>query len=181
MDKTLNELLEDICLKQKKGLPFILASTCIWLVISVIAFLPLELLARNIATLSCGAMMFPLSFLWSKILKVDLFCKDNALVKGLIIATNNQILYIFICIILMIKAPNLVLPSYALIYGAHLLPYSFFYHSKAYQVLSGLICVVIMIALVFLRLDVRLVPVIVEISVIGLAFLLWKELKQIKV
>lgn len=180
MEKSLSELLDDISIQQKKGLSFILASICIWIVITVISFLPIELMYRNIAVLSCGALLFPVSIFWSKVINVNMFYKDNPLINGLLIATNNQILYLLICIILLIKAPALVLPAYALIYGAHLLPYSFFYQSKAYKNITIFICAAIMVVLVFLRLDVRLVPIIVEIGVILLAIFLNNEIKQLK-
>jgi hypothetical protein len=177
MNNNLNELIEDISIKQKKGLPFIVASSCIWLIITIIALTSIEQIQKNILILSCGALMFPLSIFWSKILKVNLFYKENPLINGILIATNNQILYLIICIMTMIKAPELVLPCYAIIYGGHLLPYSFLYNSKAYKLISICICFTIFISLVFLRLNVIVVPIIVEIGVLILLFLLKKERK----
>ena len=93
---------------------------------------------KNIGILSCGALLFPVSILCAKILNVDLFYKENPLINGLLIATNNQILYLIICILLLLKAPMWVLPVYAIIYGAHLLPYSFFYQSKIIDIVQYL-------------------------------------------
>lgn len=173
---SLTTLLEDVAAKQKKGLPFVTASICIWGIISLLTLLPLSLMTKNILTLSCGALVFPVSMLWAKVYDVDLFYKDNPLVNGLLIATNNQVLYLIICVFLVIKAPALVLPAYAVIYGAHLLPYSFFYQSKGYRMVSLLICLALFLGLVFLRMNVVWVPVIVWVSVSLLAVLLKKEL-----
>ncbi|QTH41973.1 hypothetical protein J4772_31425 [Cohnella sp. LGH] len=175
---SLQVLLDDISSKQKKGLPFILASICIWGIITIITFSSLDLMVKNIITLSCGALLFPISTIWAKILKVNLFYKENPMINGLLIATNNQVLYLIICVFLLIKAPTLVLPAYAVIYGAHLLPYSFFYQSKGYRIVCIFICLAILVGLVFLRLSVGFIPVIVEIGVISLAILLRKELQK---
>jgi len=178
LDTSLQVLLHDIALKQKKGLPFIMASIFIWGVITTITLLPLDVMIKNIGILSCGALLFPVSIVCAKILKVDLFYKENPLINGLLIATNNQILYLIICILLLIKAPMWVLPAYAIIYGAHLLPYSFFYQSKNYQYSSIFICLAIFISLLFLHVNIVFIPLIVEIGVLFLFFMLNKEIKS---
>ncbi len=123
-------------------------------------------------------MLFPVSILCAKILKVDLFYKENPLINGLLIATNNQILYLVICIVLLIKAPMWVLPVYAIIYGAHLLPYSFFYQSKNYRYSSIFICIAILISIIFFHLHNIFVPLIVEVGVLFLFLMLKKEIKS---
>jgi len=178
LDTSLQVLLHDIALKQKKGLPFIMASIFIWGVITTITLLPLDVMIKNIGILSCGALLFPVSIVCAKILKVDLFYKENPLINGLLIATNNQILYLIICILLLIKAPMWVLPAYAIIYGAHFLPYSFFYQSKNYQYSSIFICLAIFISLLFLHVNIVFIPLIVEIGVLFLFFMLNKEIKS---
>jgi len=176
LDTSLQVLLNDIAHKQKKGLPFIMASIFIWGVITTITLLPLDLMIKNIAILSCGALLFPISIGCAKILKVNLFYKENPLINGLLIATNNQILYLIICILLLIKAPMWVLPAYAIIYGAHLLPYSYFYQSKNYRYSSIFICFAILISLLFFHLNIIFVPLIVVIGVIFLFLNLRKEI-----
>lgn len=178
LDTSLQVLLHDIALKQKKGLPFIMASIFIWAVITTITLLPLDVIIKNIGILSCGALLFPVSIGCAKILKVDLFYKENPLINGLLIATNNQILYLIICVLLLIKAPMWVLPAYAIIYGAHLLPYSFFYQSKNYRYSSIFICLAILISILFFHLNILFVPLIVEIGVLFLFFMLNKEIKS---
>lgn len=178
LDTSLQVLLHDIALKQKKGLPFIMASIFIWAVITTITLLPLDVMIKNIGILSCGALLFPVSIGCAKILKVALFYKENPLINGLLIATNNQILYLIICVLLLIKAPMWVLPAYAIIYGAHLLPYSFFYQSKNYRYSSIFICLAILISILFFHLNILFVPLIVEIGVLFLFFMLNKEIKS---
>lgn len=178
LDTSLQVLLHDIAQKQKKGLPFIMASLFIWGVITIITLLPLDIMIKNIGVLSCGALLFPVSILCAKIVNVDLFYKDNPLINGLLIATNNQILYLLICIVLLMKVPMWVLPAYAIIYGAHLLPYSFFYQSKSYHYSSLFICVAIVISIIFFRLNIIFIPLIVEVGVVYLFFILNREMKS---
>ncbi|MGG2083328.1 DUF7010 family protein [Lysinibacillus pakistanensis] len=178
INTSLQVLLNDIAQKQKKGLPFIMASIFIWGVITTITLLPFDLMIKNIGILSCGALLFPVSILCAKILKVDLFYKENPLINGLLIATNNQILYLIICILLLIKAPMWVLPVYGIIYGAHLLPYSFFYQSKSYRFSSIFICIAILISIIFFHLHIIIVPLIVEVGVLCLFLMLKKEIKS---
>ncbi len=174
---SLQTLLDDIAMKQKKGLPFIMASIFIWAVITTITLLPLDLAIKNIGILSCGALLFPVSILCAKILNVDLFYKENPLINGLLIATNNQILYLVICVLLLVKAPMWVLPAYAIIYGAHLLPYSFFYQSKNYRYSAIFICIAIVISVLLLHLNHIFIPLIVEVGVVFLFLKLKKEIK----
>ncbi|MGE7839905.1 DUF7010 family protein [Lysinibacillus sp. NPDC093712] len=114
----------------------------------------------------------------SKQWKHPVIFKENPLINGLLIATNNQILYLIICILLLMKAPMWVLPVYAIIYGAHLLPYSFFYQSKNYRYSSIFICLAILISILFFHLNMIFVPLIVEIGVLFLFFMLQKEIKS---
>lgn len=178
INTSLHVLLNDIVQKQKKGLPFIMASLFIWGVITTIAFLPIDFMIKNIGILSCGALLFPVSIVCAKILNVDLFYKENPLINGLLIATNNQILYLIICILLLMKAPMLVLPAYAIIYGAHLLPYAFFYQSKNYQYSSIFICIAILVSMLFFHLNSMYIPIIVEVGVLFLFLMLKKEIKN---
>ncbi len=178
INTSLQILLNDIAKKQKKGLPFIMASIFIWGVITIITLLPLDLIIKNIGILSCGALLFPVSILCAKILNVDLFYKENPLINGLLMATNNQVLYLIICILLLVKAPMWCLPAYAIIYGAHLLPYSFFYQSKSYRYSSIFICIAILISVIFLHLNMIFVPLIVEVGIIILFLMLKKEIKS---
>ena len=44
----LDELRNDIIIKQKKGLPFIITSVVIWLLITVVAALQIDIMLKNI-------------------------------------------------------------------------------------------------------------------------------------
>lgn len=56
----LDELRNDIIIKQKKGLPFILASIIIWLLITVVAALNINIEMKNILVFCSSTPLMPL-------------------------------------------------------------------------------------------------------------------------
>ena len=130
----LNTLKKDAQRTQKKGLPFIMASVVIW---GLIFIARLVSKGYNVATFVCCCLLFPMAFLFSKALKAEVFRKTGNPINGLIIlSTLNQLLYLLIAMWAFDRKPDAMLMIYAMIFGAHLLPYSWAYDSKAYLVLS---------------------------------------------
>lgn len=135
----LQELREDNIRKQKRGLHFIVASVFIWAVVLIIHMSALPIMSKNLFTFCCSTPLVPLAFLLSKILKIDFQNKGNPFSGlGLLIALN-QMLYILIAMWVYAAMPEKMLMVYAMIFGAHLLPYGWLYQSKNYYVLSILI------------------------------------------
>ena len=133
----LNRLKKDVQYRQKKGLPFILASVIIWALILLSRIAAADLRTANLATFICCCLLFPMAFLFSKALKADIFRKTGNPVNGLIIlCTLNQLLYLLIAMWAFDRHPDAMLMIYAMIFGAHLLPYGWAYDSRAYIVLS---------------------------------------------
>jgi hypothetical protein len=62
-----------------------------------------------------------------------------------IIFSSNQILYILIAMWVYASVPNKMLMVYAMIFGAHLLPYGWLYQSKSYYIFSILIPIIVLI------------------------------------
>ncbi len=75
----LNELRNDCSLKQKKGLHFIIASVIIWTAILCVHLTQIPILTKNFITFCCTAPLMPLSYLISKVIKVEFQNKDNPL------------------------------------------------------------------------------------------------------
>lgn len=136
---SLDELRNDIIIKQKKGLPFILTSVVIWLLITVVAALDINIAMKNILVFCCSMPMLPLSWLIGKKIGVDIFSKDNELGNLGFLFTMNQILYLLIVIWVFNAIPDKMIMVYAMVFGAHLLPYSWLYKSKAYRVFAIII------------------------------------------
>ena len=132
----LNELRKDCAQRQKKGLHFILASVVIWALILVTHLTGLSIETKNLITFCCSAVLFPLAWGISKVLKIDFEGKGNPLTKLGILFSLNQLLYILIVMWVFAAVPGKMLMVYSMVFGAHLMPCSWLYDSKSYLVLS---------------------------------------------
>ena len=132
----LQELIKDCSRRPKKGLHFILASVVIWALLLVIHLTHLSIEQKNLLTFCCSAILFPLAWALSRVLKIDFEGKGNPLTKAGIIFSVNQLLYILIAMWVFAAVPEKMLMVYAMIFGAHLMPFSWLYDSKSYLVFS---------------------------------------------
>ena len=132
----LHELIKDCSRRQKKGLHFIVASVVIWALIFGVHLTNLTMEQKNIFTFCCSAVLFPLAWMLSKTLKIDFEGKGNPLTKAGILFSVNQMLYILIAMWVFAAVPDKMLMVYAMIFGAHLMPFSWLYQSNSYMVFS---------------------------------------------
>lgn len=132
----LQGLLTDNIVKQKRGLHFIISSVFIWTAITVIHLSPLPITTKNLLTFCCSVPLVLFAYLLSKILKIDFQNKDNPFSGLGFLITINQMLYILIVMWVYAVVPENMLMIYALIFGAHLLPYGWLYQSKSYYIFS---------------------------------------------
>lgn len=132
----LDELQRDCARRQRKGLHFILASVVIWGLILATHLTGLDIGTKNLITFCCSAVLFPLAWGISKALKIDFEGKGNPLTKAGILFSVNQMLYILIAMWVFAAVPEKMLMVYAMIFGAHLMPFSWLYQSRSYLVLS---------------------------------------------
>ncbi len=137
----LEELRIDCAIKQKKGIHFISASIIIWFLVLVIQTLDLPILTKNLLTFCCTAPLLPLAFLISKLLKIQFQDNTNPLNNLGILFSLNQMLYLLIAMWIYPTLPEKMLMVIAMIFGAHLLPYSWLYKSKTYMIMSILISI----------------------------------------
>ncbi len=130
----------DLARRTKRGLHFIIASIVLWTGIMVVWLWPVDsVLTRNLLTFFCTAPLMPLAFLISKALKAEFSAKDNALNNLGILFSINQLLYILIAMWAYAAAPTNMVMILAIIFGAHLLPFSWLYQSRAYLIMSIII------------------------------------------
>lgn len=132
----------DCAKRQKKGLHFILASVIIWGAITVTHLTNLPIETKNIVTFCCAAPLLPLAWAISRMLHIDFEGKGPPLTQLGVIFSVNQILYILIAMWVFSAVPEKMLMVYTMIFGAHLMPYSWLYRSKSYMVLSIVIPIV---------------------------------------
>lgn len=136
-------MIKDISNKNKKGLPFILASCVIWTLITVAMLLPIEeYKIINLIILCCASLVMPLGYLFTKMLKLEFSVKNNPLSKVILIFTLNQMIYLLIVIWAFNGAPEKMVMIYAIIYGAHLFPYHWVYQSPIYKYMAFIIPVI---------------------------------------
>ena len=131
---SLNELKKDAQDNQKRGLPFMMSSVVIWTMILIMQLINKPIEATNLYTFMCSCFMMPLAYLFSKVVKADIFKKtENPINKLGFLCTMNQMLYLVIVMWAFSKSPEAMLMLYAMVFGAHLLPYGWVYDSKAYS------------------------------------------------
>ncbi len=160
----LNELRNDCSRRQKKGIHFIIASIVIWGMIFIIHLTNLPLYDKNLLTFCCTAVLFPLAWGVSKILKIDFKGEGNPLTNLCILFSLNQLLYILIALWVLYAVPSKMLMVFAMIFGAHLLPFSWLYRSKSYLILSIIIPILsLIIGIMYPPQVLALVMVIIEV------------------
>ena len=169
--KNQNDLVEgleilrnSIAKEQKKGLPFILASVIIWMLVAIVTILDLPIDTKNLLVFCCSCPLMPLAWIIGKIIRVDIFLKGNPLGNLGFLFTCNQLIYLLIVMWVFRAMPDRMVMVYAMVFGAHLLPYSWLYKSNGYKVFSILLPIVALaigsiwtstvIAIVFMVLEI---------------------------
>ena len=160
----LNELKQDCSKKQKKGIHFIIASVIIWIMVLIVQLTNLPILTKNLLTFCCTAPLLPIAFLISKILKIQFQDKSNPLNNLGILFSINQMIYLLIAMWIYPTLPDKMLMVIAMIFGAHLLPYSWLYDSKTYMVLSIIIPILaLIVGLNFSNCFLAIMMIVIEI------------------
>ena len=121
---------------RRKGLHFILTSILIWAMICAVHLTDMPINTKNLITFCCSAVLFPLAWMLSKVLKIDFEGKGNPLTKAGILFSINQMLYILIVMWVYAAVPEKMVMVYAMVFGAHLMPFSWLYDSRSYMVFS---------------------------------------------
>lgn len=174
----IDQLRLDCAAKQKRGLHFILASVVIWLAVLCVHLSSLPILSKNMLTFFCTAPLMPLSFGISKLIKVDFQSKGNPLMSLGILLSVGQIPYLLLAMWIFNANPDKMAMVLAVIFGAHLMPFSWLYKSRVYLILS----IVIPICAMFVGLSFK--PYILAATMVGLEVVfclaLMAENKQLK-
>lgn len=160
----LEELKKDCSIKQKKGIHFIIASVVIWTMILIVQLTNLPILIKNLLTFCCTAPLLPISFFISKILKIKFQDQSNPLNNLGILFSVNQIIYLLIAMWIYPTLPDKMLMVIAMIFGGHLLPYSWLYNSQTYMALSIMIPILsLIVGLNFANYILAIMMIVIEI------------------
>ena len=147
----LNVLRNELSVRGKNGVGFLLSATVVWSIITIIFLQSIEIHQKNIYMLYSTGLMFPLSIGMSTLIKADWKLKNNPLGNLGLFLNLAQIIYFPIIIWGMIKSPNSAIMFFAIITGAHFFPYGWFYNAKPYYVMAPIISCVILFLGLFLN------------------------------
>lgn len=129
----LNALRKDAAIIQKRGLPFMMASVVLWTAITISRIVMTDINAMNFFTFMVSSFLMPLASIFGKLMKADIYRKSNNPINRLGFLCNiNQFLYLPIAMWAYSAHPGSMLLIYAIIFAAHLLPFSWVYDSKIY-------------------------------------------------
>lgn len=73
------DLRNELSIKCKNGLPFLLSGIVLWAIIWIIFLLPIGIKTKNILTFYSTGIMFPMAILLSKLIKAKWRVNDNPL------------------------------------------------------------------------------------------------------
>ena len=108
--------------------------------------------------------MLPISWLIGKVLKVDIFDKSNPLGNVGFLFTCNQFLYLLIVMWVFSAVPDKMVMVYAMVFGAHLLPYSWLYKSLSYRIFAIAITIVpLIVGCIFKAFSIAVTMLIIEV------------------
>ena len=130
-------LKTEAAILQKKGVPFMLASVVIWTAVTIVRTIPADIMTKNLYTFFCTGFLIPGALIFSKITGAKIFsARENPFNKLGFLNTMNQMLYLLIVMWAFSQKPDAMLMLFAMVFGAHLLPFSWLYESRTYLVTS---------------------------------------------
>jgi hypothetical protein len=136
-------LRKDLSMRGKNGIGFLLAGMTVWLVVAAIFFMPLELRQQNILMLFATGLMFPLSILFTKLIRAEWKFEDSAIADLGIYLNIAQLMYFPIIFFAIANSPEQAVIFFAVITGAHFFPYGWYHDVKAYYIMSPIISVLV--------------------------------------
>lgn len=136
MDFDLEKMRNELSIKGKNGLGFLLAGTVIWIIISVIFLLNIEIYNKSIFMLFSTGLMFPLAVGISQLIGADWKFKTNPIGSLGLYLNLAQIIYFPILFWAIGKSPEEAVIFFAIITAAHFFPYGWFYNAKPYFIMA---------------------------------------------
>ncbi|SEJ75436.1 hypothetical protein SAMN04488127_2707 [Bhargavaea ginsengi] len=138
----LQSLKQDLALRNKNGLPFLLSGIVVWTLITAAFLLPIELRLQNIALLALTGLLFPVAIGLAGLLKADWKSEDNPLGSLGLVCNLAQFAYFPLVFWALGSRPEAMVFVFAVIAGAHFLPYGWLYDTKAYYIMAPVMAIV---------------------------------------
>ena len=177
----LDKLRLELSVKAKNGLDFVVSAIIIWSLISFIWTLSYSDYNKSVLTFIVGGPMLPLAFLLSKVFKTSWKVEGNPLEPLGLWLNFAQLFYFPMLVFVLIMKPEYFVLCYVIITGAHFFPYAWYYNTKAFAVMAGVISLGSMtIALTVQPANLYLIPLFMVGSLLVLAVWLFLDFKQSK-
>jgi hypothetical protein len=177
----LDKLRLELSVKAKNGLDFIVSAIIIWSLISFIWTLSYSDYNKSVLTFIVGGPMLPLAFLLSKVFKTTWKVEGNPLEPLGLWLNFAQLFYFPMLVFVLIMKPEYFVLCYVIITGAHFFPYAWYYNTKAFAVMAGVISLGSMaIALTVQPANLYLIPLFMVAALLVLALWLFLDFKQSK-
>ena len=174
-----DSLRNELSVKAKNGIDFILAASIIWMSIAFLWTLNVSSYNKSILTFIVGGFMLPLAFLFSKILKTNWKNKDNPLEPLGLWLNFAQLFYFPFLVFILLKMPDYFIMVYAIITGGHFFPYSWYYKTPWFAIFAGLIVAgALYLGLILPVEKMYLLPLSMSLSLMVLTVLLWIDAKK---
>lgn len=136
------KLKRNIQLEARNGIDFIFAASIVWLgVFFIWKYSNYSSYNTSVITFIFGSVLMPLALGFSKTFKTNWKIKDNPLQSLGLWLNFAQLIYFPFLIFVLIKHPDYFIMAYAIITGAHLFPYAWFYDEIGYAIAAILISV----------------------------------------
>lgn len=135
----LDQLRQELSIKTKNGLDFILAGILVWSLITFIWILDYSPYNKSVLTFMVGALLLPIALVLSKVLKTSWKIKENPLQPLGLWFNFAQLFYFPFLVFILLKSPEYFLMTYVIITGAHFFPYGWYYKELGYSIMAGVI------------------------------------------
>ena len=177
-----HELKRELKVKAKSGVDFILSAGILWCLIAYIWTLDFSSYNLSILTFIVGALLLPMAFGMSKILKTEWKLKDNPLQPLGLWLNFAQLIYFPFLIFILLRDADYFIMTYAIITGSHLFPYAWFYDEIAYA--AGAIIISAGALLLALNLDKEtmfFIPLFTSMILLILALWILVRIKKVPI
>ena len=169
----------ELGIKAKKDSDFIISASIVWFIIAYIWSTQLEVQDKGVVTFIVGILMLPMALIFSKLLRTNWKILNNPLQPLGLWLYFSQLFYFPFLVFVLLKHPEYFVMTYAVITGAHLFPYAWFYDDNKYAIIAGIISSSSLI----IGLNVPFafmfcIPLFTAATLLSMFFLLWVSIPQ---
>jgi len=129
-EQPFREMSAGLSLSSARGLPMIISGVLFWLVAGLAGFLD-HTITVWVYLYGIGGI-FPVGLLIARLMKVDMFAKNNPLAVLSGVVGGMQILFAPVILLILFKQPEYIPFTVGVLTGAHFLPFAVIYRSKGY-------------------------------------------------